>query len=158
MLEYAADVFGGGAKGTKPVDLAPLHAKIGQQALELDFCHAREVIEQAFARHGAPEIVNTDQGRQFTADELTDAVLDRGCQLSMDGCGAWRDNVFVEHLWRSVKYECMYLKVYDGVRAARADIDRYIDWFNAHRGHSSLDGLTPLEAYRNLLPTNQEAA
>ncbi len=76
----------------------------------------------------------------------------------MDGCGAWRDNVCVERLWRSVKYECVYLKAYDSVRAAQADIGRYIDWFNAHRGHSSLNDLTPLEAYLNLLPPNQKAA
>ena len=116
------------------------------------------MIEQAFARHGVPEIVNTDQGSQFTAEEFTDAVLDRGCRLSMDGRGAWRDNVFVERLWRSVKYECVYLKAYDGVSVARADIGRYIDWFNAQRGHSSLNDLTPLEAYLNLLPPNQKAA
>ncbi len=64
----------------------------------------------------------------------------------------------MERLWRSVKYECVYLKAYDGVSAARADIGRHIDWFNAHRGHSSLQDLTPLEAYLNLLPTHQEAA
>ena len=77
-----------------------------------------------------PEIVNTDQGSQFTAEEFTQAVLDGGCKLSMDGRGAWRDNVFVERLWRSVKYECVYLKAYDSVSAARADIGRYLEWFN----------------------------
>jgi len=88
----------------------------------MEACHAKEIIELAFARCGAPEIVNTDQGSQFTAEEFTSAVIDRGCKLSMDGRGAWRDNVFVERLWRSVKYECVYLKAYDGVSAAQADI------------------------------------
>ncbi len=143
---------------TAVVDVASRAVLAHKVAITLESCHAREVIEQAFARHGAPEIVNTDQGSQFTADEFADAVLDRGCKLSMDGRGAWRDNVFVERLWRSVKYGCVYLKAYDGVSAARVDIGRYIDWFNTHRGHSSLDDLTPLEAYLNLLPTNQEAA
>ena len=143
---------------TAVVDVASRAVLARKVAITLESCHAREVIEQTFARHGAPEIVNTDQGSQFTADEFADAVLDRGCKLSMDGRGAWRDNVFVEHLWRSVKYECVYLKAYDDVSAARVDIGRYIDWFNTHRGHSSLDDLTPLEAYLNLLPTNQEAA
>ena len=143
---------------TAVVDVASRMVLAHKVAITLESCHAREVIEQAFARHGVPEIVNTDQGSQFTADEFTDAVLDRGCRLSMDGRGAWQDNVFVERLWRSVKYECVYLKAYDGVSVARADIGRYIDWFNAQRGHSSLNDLTPLEAYLNLLPPNQKAA
>ena len=83
-------------------------------------CHAREVIEQAFVRYGTPEIVNTDQGSQFTSTEFTNVVLPKGCRLSMDGRGAWRDNVFVERVWRSVKYERVYLKAYDSVSAARA--------------------------------------
>ncbi len=143
---------------TAVVDVASRMVLAHKVAITMEACHAVEVLEQAFARYGAPEIVNTDQGSQFTAEEFTDAVLDRGCQLSMDGRGAWRDNVFVERLWRSVKYECVYLKAYDGVSFARADIGHYIDWFNAHRGHSSLDDQTPLEAYLNLLPPNQEAA
>ncbi len=143
---------------TAVVDVASRMVLAHKVAITLESCHAREVIEQAFARHGVPEIVNTDQGSQFTADEFTDAVLDRGCRLSTDGRGAWQDNVFVERLWRSVKYECVYLKAYDGVSVARADIGRYIDWFNAQRGHSSLNDLTPLEAYLNLLPPNQKAA
>ncbi len=105
-----------------------------------------------------PEIINTDQGSEFTAEECPDAVLDRGCQLSMDGRGAWRDHVFFERLWRSVKYECVYLKAYDGVSAARNDIGWYIDWFNTQRPHSSPRDLTPPEAHLNLLPTNREAA
>ncbi len=120
--------------------------------------HAKEVIEQAFARYGVPEIVNTDQGSQFTAEEFTGVVLAKGCKLSMDGRGAWRDNVFVERLWRSVKYERVYLKAYDGVSAARGDIAEYLDWYNAHRSHSSLERLTPNEKYLAALPQLKQAA
>jgi putative transposase len=87
-------------------------------AITLEAAHAREVIEQPFARYGVPEIVNTDQSSQFTAVEFTDVVLACGCKLSMDGRGAWHDNVFVARLWRSVKYERVYLKAYEGVGAA----------------------------------------
>lgn len=88
-------------------------------AITLKAIHAREAIEQALARHGAPEIVNTDHGSQFTAVEFTDLVLGAGCKLSMDGRGAWRDNVFVERLWRSVKYERVYLKPWTGSTRAK---------------------------------------
>ena len=98
------------------------------------------------------------QGSQFTATEFTDAVLGKGCQLSMDGRGAWRDNVFVERLWRSVKYERVYLKAYDSVSAARADIADYMSWYNAVRAHSSLDQVTPDEHYFAHLPALAEAA
>jgi putative transposase len=108
---------------TAVVDVASRRVLAHKVAITLQACHAREVIEQAFARWGTPEIVNTDQGSQFTATEFTDVVLAQGCQLSMDGRGAWRDNVFVERLWRSVKYERVYLKAYASVSAARADID-----------------------------------
>ena len=84
-------------------------------ATTLEACHAVEIIEEAFNRYGIPQIVNTDQGSQFTAGEFTCTVLARGCQLSMDGKGAWRDNVFVERLWRTVKYEEVYLNLYDTV-------------------------------------------
>ena len=134
--------------------LVPAH----KLAITLEACHAKEIIEQAFARFGAPAIVNTDQGSQFTAEEFTQAVIDRGCKLSMDGRGSWRDNVFVERLWRSVKYECVYLKAYAGVSAARADIGRYLDWFNADRAHSSLHGATPQQAYLDLGSNLEEAA
>lgn len=126
--------------------------------LTLEAVHAKEVIEQAFARYGVPEIVNTDQGSQFTAIEFTEAVLAKGCKLSMDGRGAWRDNVFVERLWRSVKYERVYLKAYDGVSAARADIADYLDWYNTHRPHSSLERLTPHQKYLATLPQLRLAA
>ena len=119
----------------------------------MEACPAREVIEQAFARWGKPDIVNTDPGSQFTACEFTDAVLGQGCQLSMDGRGAWRDKVFVERLWRSVKYERVHVKAYDSVNAARADIAEYIGGYNAGRAHSSLAEVTPDEHYLAQLPT-----
>jgi len=143
---------------TAVVDVASRCVLAHKVAITLEAVHAREVIEQAFARYGAPEIVNTDQGSQFTAIEFTDAVLARGCKLSMDGRGAWRDNVFVERLWRSVKYERVYLKAYDGVSAARTDIADYLDWYNTHRSHSSLERLTPHEKYWAVLPQLKQAA
>jgi putative transposase len=143
---------------TAVVDVASRRVLAHKVAITLEACHAREVVEQAFARWGTPEIVNTDQGSQFTATEFTDAVLGKGCQLSMDGRGAWRDNVFVERLWRSVKYERVYLKAYDSVSAARADIADYMGWYNAVRVHSSLDEVTPDEHYFAKLPALVEAA
>ena len=140
---------------TAVVDVASRRVLAHKVAITLEACHAREIIEQAFTRYGTPEIVNTDQGSQFTATEFTDVVLARGCKLSMDGRGAWRDNVFVERLWRSVKYERVYLKVYDSVSAARTDIAEYFRWYNIERPHSSLDDLTPEQAYFDLLPQQE---
>ena len=143
---------------TAVVDVASRKVLAHRVAITLEAIHAKEVIEQAFAHFGTPEIVNTDQGSQFTAYEFTKAVLDKGCKLSMDGRGAWRDNVFVERVWRSVKYERVYLRAYDSVSAARADIADYINWYNAHRPHSSLERLTPDEKYLAALPCMKQAA
>jgi putative transposase len=143
---------------TAVVDVASRRVLAHKVASTLEALHAKEVIEQAFARYGTPEIVNTDQGSQFTATEFTQAVLSRGCQLSMDGRGAWRDNVFVERLWRSVKYERVYLMAYDSVSAAKADIAQYLDWYNTQRPHASLDKLTPDEAYAGWFPELKAAA
>jgi putative transposase len=137
---------------TAVVDVVSRRVLAHKVAITLEAVHAKEVIEQAFARYGVPEIVNTDQGSQFTAPAFTEVVLAKGCRLSMDGRGAWRDNVFVERLWRSVKYERVYLKAYDSVSAARADIADYLDWYNSERGHSSLERLTPQEKYVASLP------
>ncbi|MDF2466264.1 MAG: Integrase, catalytic region [Ramlibacter sp.] len=99
------------------------------------------------------------ESTQFTATEFTDAVLGRpGCKLSMDGRGAWRDNVFVERLWRSVKYERVYLKAYDSVSAARADIAQYMDWYNTRRPHSGVSRFTPDQTYLAGLPQLKRAA
>jgi putative transposase len=95
-------------------------------------------------RHGKPEIFNTDQGSQFTGAAFTGAPTDRGITISIDGKGAWRDNVFVERLWRSVKYEEVYLQAYDSVCEARSSIGRYPDFYNTKRTHQSLDGPTPI--------------
>jgi putative transposase len=143
---------------TAVVDVFSRKVLAHKVAITLEACHAKEIIEQAFARFGTPEIVNTDQGSQFTALEFTEVVLAKGCRLSMDGRGAWRDNVFVERLWRSVKYERVYLKAYDSVSAARVDIADYLAWYNAQRAHSSLDRLTPDEAYFADLPKLKLAA
>ncbi|MBP7493427.1 MAG: IS3 family transposase [Rhodoferax sp.] len=143
---------------TAVVDVASRRVLAHRVAITLEAIHAKEVIEQALAKYGTPEIVNTDQGSQFTAEEFTRVVLDAGCKLSMDGRGAWRDNVFVERLWRSVKYERVYLKAYDSVSAARTDIAEYLAWYNAQRAHSSLDRATPDEAYFAGLPAVKLAA
>jgi putative transposase len=143
---------------TAVVDVASRKVLAHKVAITLEACHATEVLEQAFARYGTPEIVNTDQGSQFTAEEFTKVVLNKGCQLSMDGRGAWRDNVFVERLWRSVKYERVYLKAYDSVSAVRTDVADYLHWFNTERPHSSLDRLTPNETYLALLSKQKVAA
>jgi putative transposase len=113
--------------------------------MEASFCV--ETLQEALARHGKPEIVNTDQGSQFTCEAFTDVLTRNAIKISMDGKGAWRDNVFVERLWRSVKYEEVYLRAYDSVFDARASLGRYLDLYNRRRPHSSLDGMTPDRAY-----------
>jgi putative transposase len=118
--------------------------------LEAAFCI--EALEEALARYGRPEIVNTDQGSQFTSTAFTEVLHKHKIAISMDGRGAWRDNVFVERLWRSVKYEEVYLKAYDSVAEARASIGRYLAFYNSRRPHSSLDRRTPDQAYFDPLP------
>ena len=115
--------------------------------LSADFCV--EALEEALARHGKPEIFNTDQGSQFTSTDFTEVLKAAEIAISMDGRGAWRDNVFVERLWRTVKYEEVYLRAYAGVAEARASIGRYLDFYNGKRPHSSLGGKTPDQAYIN---------
>ena len=123
--------------------------------LEAAFCV--EAVEDALARHGKPEVFNTDQGSQFTGAAFTGVLIKNKIAISMDGKGAWRDNVFVERLWRSVKYEEVYLRAYDSVSQARASIGRYFDFYNRRRPHSSLDGMTPDKAYFNPLPVRLAA-
>jgi putative transposase len=110
------------------------------------------VLKEAFALHGTPEIVNTDQGSQFTSKEFVQAVKDQGCKVSMDGRGAWRGNIFIERLWKTVKYEQVYLYAYDSVADARKSILQYFEWYNRSRPHSSLGKRTPNEAYIDMLP------
>ncbi len=113
--------------------------------MEASFCVA--ALEEALAKHGKPEIFNTDQGSQFTCPAFTGVLAKNDIRISMDGKGAWRDNVFVERLWRTVKYEEVYLRAYDSVSEARERIGRYLDLYNRRRPHSSLDGATPDQAY-----------
>jgi putative transposase len=113
--------------------------------MEADFCI--EALEEALAKYGKPEIFNTDQGSQFTGHDFTGVLAKNAIAISMDGKGAWRDNVFVERLWRSVKYEEVYLRAYESVGDARASIGRYLAFYNGGRPHSSLDRRTPDEAY-----------
>ncbi len=118
--------------------------------MEAAFCV--EALEEALARHGKPDVFNTDQGSQFTGQDFTGVLLKAGVAISMDGKGAWRDNVFVERLWRSIKYEEIYLKAYDTVGEARASIGRYLAFYSGQRPHSSLDRKTPDQAYFDRLP------
>lgn len=118
--------------------------------MDASFC--LEALEEAISRHGAPEIFNTDQGSQFTSDAFTGRLKSHDIKISMDGKGSWRDNVFVERLWRSVKYEEVYLKAYESVTEARRSIGIYLDFYNARRPHSSLDGIPPDQFYYSSLP------
>jgi len=115
-------------------------------SITMDTAFCIEAVEEALARHGKPEIFNSDQGSQFTSVAFTDLLKKHEIAISMDGKGAWRDNVFVERLWRTIKYEEVYLRAYASVSKARASLARYIDQFyNARRPHSSLDRQTPDE-------------
>lgn len=124
--------------------------------MDADFCI--EALEEAIGRYGKPVIFNSDQGSQFTGGDFTGVLLRNEIAISMDGKGAWRDNVFVERLWKSVKYAeaakrtKVYLRAYDTVAGARASLGRYLDFYNRLRPHSSLDRRTPDEAYFNTLP------
>jgi putative transposase len=124
--------------------------------MEADFCV--EALREAAARWGTPEIVNTDQGSQFSGAEFVAEVARIGARQSMDGKGCWRDNVFVERLWRSVKYEEVYLKAYDSVSAARQALAAYLDLYNSRRPHQSHDGRTPDMVYFAALKPLADAA
>ena len=119
-------------------------------SLSSDFCVA--ALEEAIARYGVPEIFNTDQGSQFTSHEFTSVLVQHQIRISMDGKGCWRDNVFVERLWKSIKYEEVYLHAYDSVAAARSGIARYLTFYNTRRSHTALDRRTPDDVYFTLLP------
>lgn len=114
-------------------------------AMTTEFCV--EALEEALVRYGAPEIFNTDQGAQFTAEDFTQPLEAKGVRVSMDGKGRWVDNVFIERLWRSVKYEDLYLHAYETVGEVKAALARYFGFYNARRPHQSLDYRTPDEAY-----------
>jgi putative transposase len=118
--------------------------------MEVEFC--LDAVDEALARYGRPEIFNTDQGSQFTSTAFTGLLLENAIAISMDGRGSWRDNVFVERLCWSVKYEEVYLHAYDSVGQARTSLGRYLDFYNCKRPHSSLADRTPDRAYFDHLP------
>ena len=120
-----------------------------QVSITMDTAFCLEAVEEALARYGRPDIFNTDQGSQFTSNEFTGLLINNKIQISMDGKGAWRDNIFVERLWRTVKYDEVYLKAYASVAEARASIGKFLNFYNTVRPHSSLDGQTPDQAYFN---------
>ena len=123
--------------------------------METGFCI--EAVEEAIRRFGTPDIFNTDQGSQFTSSDFTGLLKQHGIRISMDGKGAWRDNVFVERLWKSVKYEEVYLKAYESVSQARDSLARYFEFYNRRRPHSSLDRMTPERFYFSSLPLPKAA-
>lgn len=135
------------------IDWATRRVLAWRVSITLDAGFCIEALEEALARHGQPEIFNSDQGSQFTSTDFIKVLAARQIKISMDGKGAWRDNVFVERLWRSIKYEEVYLRAYSSVSEARTGIGRYIGFYNGRRPHSSLDGRTPDQASFNpLLP------
>lgn len=123
--------------------------------MEAEFCV--EVLEEALAKYGKPGIFNSDQGSQFSGTAFTGVLIKNDIAISMDGKGAWRDNVFVERFWRSVKHEEVYLRAYDDVTEARRSLSRYLDFYNGRRPHTALDRRTPDQAYFNPLPLRAAA-
>ena len=114
-------------------------------SMESGFCV--EALSEALSFYGRPEIFNTDQGSQFTSEEFTETLRSAGIQISMDGKGRWMDNVFIERLWRSLKYECVFLREFENGHQAGQEIDKWLDYYNTERPHSSLGDKTPMEAY-----------
>ena len=114
-------------------------------SMDTDFCI--DALEEALSRYGCPDIFNTDQGAQFTSEAFTDVLKEAGIDISMDGKGRWIDNVFVERLWRSVKYEEVYLKAYETVAEARTGIGTYFQFYNSERRHQSMNRQTPDQVY-----------
>ena len=124
-------------------------------SMETTFC--TDAVEEAIALYGAPEIFNTDQGSQFTSEAFTDLLKEHKIQISMDGKGCWRDNVFVERLWRTVKYEEVYLRAYETVSHARESLAKYFRFYNERRCHSRLADQTPDQVYFEMLPLPKAA-
>ena len=113
--------------------------------MEVEFCI--EALEEALAKHGRPEIFNTDQGSQFTSPDFTKVLKDADIRISMDGKGRWMDNVFIERLWRSLKYECVYPQAFETASETRAGIAGWVEYYNSERPHSTFDGQVPDEVY-----------
>ena len=123
--------------------------------MDASFCI--NAVEEALAKYGCPQVFNTDQGSQFTSADFTGVLSRNDIAISMDGKGAWRDNVFVERFWRTIKYEEVYLHAYDSIGEARQAIGRYLDFYNARRPHAALDRRTPDQAYYDPLPLRTAA-
>jgi putative transposase len=123
--------------------------------MDVSFC--LEAVEEALSMNEKPEIFNTDQGSQFTSEVFTEQLRKNNIAISMDGKGCWRDNVFVERIWRTIKYEEVYLRAYDSVHDARTSLGKYIEFYNRTRPHSSLNGKTPDQAHFNHLPVPMAA-
>jgi putative transposase len=122
--------------------------------MDANFC--KEALEEAISRHGVPDIFNTDQGSQFTSETFVNVLKEHDIQISMDGKGRWMDNVFIERLWRSVKYEEVYLKAYENLNEARGSLKRYFEFYNQKRRHQTLD-CTPDNRYYTDLPALKKA-
>jgi len=123
--------------------------------LDTSFC--MEALEEALSLHGTPQIFNTDQGSQFTSDDFTNILKERDIKISMDGRGRWMDNVFIERLWKSVKYEDVYLKAYNSLAEVRKGLTAWFDRYNTQRRHQGLDDRTPDEVYWSTLPGVRDA-
>jgi len=123
--------------------------------MDAHFC--LDAVEEAIDHYGTPEIMNTDQGSQFTSQAFTGLMKRHEIRISMDGKGSWRDNIFIERLWRTVKYEDVYLRAYDSASSVRAGLTRYFNFYNGRRPHSSLDGQTPNQVYFKELPQTRAA-
>jgi putative transposase len=137
---------------TAVVDWASRRVLAFRVSISLAADAAVEALQEAIARYGAPEIMNTDQGSQFTASDFISVLQEHQIRISMDGKGCWRDNVFVERLWKSVKYEHVYLHAYESVTEARTKIATYFEFYNRRRPHASLDRRTPDDVYFSSLP------
>jgi putative transposase len=124
--------------------------------LDSSFCV--DALEEAISKYGCPEIFNTDQGSQFTAEAFTDTLRSRGISISMDGKGRWMDNVFIERLWKSVKYEDIYLKGYGTMAEVKKGLATYFVFYNEKRWHQNFDRKTPAMVYSIALPQKQAAA
>lgn len=140
------------------VDWASRRVLAHRISISVDTAFCLDALDEAFARYGKPEIFNTDQGSQFTSLAFTDVLKSREVAIGMDARGAWRDNVFVERLWRTIKYEKVYLHAYESVSDARQRIGRFIEFYNTRRSHSSLGKNTPDEFYFASLPAIRRAA
>jgi len=123
--------------------------------MDVSFC--LEAVQEALSKYRRPGIFNTDQGSQFTSEAFTERLRKNEIQISMDGKGCWRDSVFVERIWRTIKYEEVYLRAYESVQEARTSLGKYIEFYNQTRPHSSLKGKTPNQVHLNRLPESMAA-